>query len=130
MTKENLQKEYNNHYHNYECKFDSDGDYNAIKEMVEKYGIEACKNIKRKNAFYDLKNLEKNIFEFQYQMLSRLKMDCEYYLGCGERNKKVLWALDEKEQIIKMKALWNEVNDKPEWLTMEQILSYEKEMCI
>ena len=40
---------------------------------------------------------------FKYQLLSRLQSDCEYYLGNGNRNKKQLWAEDEREQIEVMK---------------------------
>lgn len=44
---------------------------------------------------------------FKYMMLDRMKQDCNYYLGNGNRLKKVLWANDEKEHIENMKALWN-----------------------
>lgn len=68
--------------------------------------------------------------KFNYMMLGRLKSDCEYYLNYGNRNKKALWALDEKEQIEEMKKLYNGFADtqKPEWLSYEDILNYEKEM--
>jgi len=68
--------------------------------------------------------------KFQYQMLDRMRSDCEYYLGYGYRDAKCLWSLDEKEHIQNMKDLWNNFgdNEKPEWLTWEQILEYEKEM--
>jgi len=130
MNEIELQKEYNQLYHNYECDYAEYGDREAIKEMVGNYGVEACKKIERINACYCFEKPGTNNFEFQYQLLSRLKTDCDYYLGCGRRNKKCLWALDEKEQIEKMKELWNEVTDKPEWLTMDQILSYEKQICM
>jgi hypothetical protein len=68
---------------------------------------------------------------FRYMMLGRLQSDCEYYLGFGSRNAEhALWAHDEKEQIETMKALHNSFgeNDKPEWLTWEQILDYERQM--
>lgn len=67
---------------------------------------------------------------FTYMMLDRLKADCEYYLGHGNRYKDYLWSGDEREQIDKMKGLWNALpeGEKPEWLTMEQILEYEKNM--
>lgn len=79
------------------------------------------------------KNVPEKISEeqkFNYQLLDRLRSDCEYYLGYGYRNKKQLWAGNEKEQIKKMKELWNSFSDdkKPEWLTYEQILVYEKLM--
>lgn len=68
--------------------------------------------------------------KFNYQLLDRLKSDCKYYLGYGNLNKKHLWAGNEKEQIEKMKKLYNSFSDdkKPEWLTYEQILQYEKLM--
>ncbi|KZE68049.1 hypothetical protein AWM68_17535 [Fictibacillus phosphorivorans] len=63
-------------------------------------------------------------------LLDRLRTDCDYYLGNGNRNPKNLWANDEKEQIAKMKELYNGFTeeDKPEWLTYEQIEQYEKSM--
>lgn len=72
----------------------------------------------------------KNPYEFQYMMLGRLQSDCEYYLNYGNRCIGRLYHLDEKKQIAAMKKLWNELPDegKPEWLTWEQILEYEKEM--
>ncbi|APU87341.1 LPD11 domain-containing protein [Clostridium botulinum] len=67
---------------------------------------------------------------FKYQLLDRLRIDCEYYLGYGNRNVNHLWANNEKEQIEKMKELYNSFpdNEKPEWLTYEQILQYERLM--
>jgi hypothetical protein len=67
---------------------------------------------------------------FRYQLLSRLQSDCNYYLGNGNRSKRVLWAEDETEQIITMKQLWNSFShdDKPEWLTWNEILDYENKM--
>jgi hypothetical protein len=68
--------------------------------------------------------------KFRYQLLSRLQGDCNYYLGNGNRNSKYLWAGDETEQIIVMKQLWNSFShdDKPEWLTWNEILEYENKM--
>lgn len=69
---------------------------------------------------------------FNYQMLNRLQMDCEYYLGFGGRSERNLWALNVKDQIQKMKDLYNSFSDdkKPEWLTWDDILNYESEMGI
>lgn len=68
--------------------------------------------------------------KFNYQMLSRLKMDCDYYLGNGNRNMKCLWANNEEDHISEMKKLYNEFseNKKPEWLTWADILNYEMKM--
>ena len=68
--------------------------------------------------------------KFNYMLLDRLRTDCDYYLGNGNRNKKCLWAGDEEKQIEKMKKLYNGFPDdnKPEWITLEEIEKYEKEM--
>lgn len=68
--------------------------------------------------------------KFRYQLLSRMKYDCEYYLGNGNKNPKHLWTGNEKEQIEAMKSLWNSFTEKgkPEWLTWEQIKKYEADM--
>ena len=70
--------------------------------------------------------------EFNYMMLGRLESDCKYYLGYGNRNEGNLWAGNEQKQIDEMKKLYNNLpkNEKPEWLTYEQILDYEKLMVI
>ena len=41
---------------------------------------------------------------FKYQLLDRLRSDCEYYLNYGNRHPKSLWAGDEKLQIEFMKC--------------------------
>ena len=68
--------------------------------------------------------------KFRYMMLSRMKQDCDYYLRMGTNNPKHLWAGDEKAQIENMKALWRSFpdEDKPEWLTWEELIEYEKAM--
>lgn len=68
--------------------------------------------------------------KFNYMMLSRLESDCRYYLVNGNRCVKHLWAGDEKKQIEEMKRIYNSFADdkKPEWLTWEQILEYERLM--
>ena len=63
-----------------------------------------------------------------YMLLSRLQSDCEYFLKAGGRSESSLWAGSVKEQIEKMKELWNSLDKKPEWLSMEDIEKYEKEM--
>lgn len=69
---------------------------------------------------------------FRYRLLSRLQQDCDYYLGYGNRSKRCLWANDEKQQIDTMIALHNSFpkGEKPQWLTMDEIKEYQKEMLI
>jgi len=68
--------------------------------------------------------------EFNYMLLGRLQMDCEYYLNAGARGTKHLCYLNEKDQIAKMKELYNNFPEdkKPEWLSYDQILKYEEAM--
>lgn len=67
---------------------------------------------------------------FEYAMLDRMRSQCDYYLGYGNRNKKHLAYDTEQEHINAMKIRWNSFpeDQKPEWLTWEQILDYEKAM--
>lgn len=67
---------------------------------------------------------------FRYRMLSRMKSDCEYYLKHGCAYSGHLWAGNEKNQITAMKAIWESLprDAKPQWLTMDGILRYERRM--
>jgi hypothetical protein len=66
--------------------------------------------------------------KFQYMMLGRLQTDCDYFLGNGNRSENNLWASTVEEHIAEMKKIWNELEVKPEWLTMEDIENYERQM--
>ena len=68
--------------------------------------------------------------KFRYMMLSRLKADCDYFLGNGNGYEPHLWGKNVEDHIAEMKRRWEEFapDEKPEWLTMEQINSYEKKM--
>ena len=70
--------------------------------------------------------------KFRYMMLSRMKQDCDYYLGNGNRSTNILWAQDERSQIENMIALWKtfDKDDKPEWLTWADIVEYAQRMNI
>ena len=68
---------------------------------------------------------------FRYQMLDRLRSDCKYYLGYGNRSANALWARgDEAGQILHMAALYQSFPDdkKPEWLTADDIESFAVQM--
>lgn len=67
--------------------------------------------------------------KFRYQILSRMQMDCDYYLGNGGRNAKYLWMSGDPAAHIKvMYALWDSFDEKPEWLTRKEIDAYAKAM--
>ena len=64
-----------------------------------------------------------------YRLLSRLKADCDYYLGAGGRAEKHLWAGSVEAQLAKMRELYALLPEKPEWLTAEDIDRYESQMA-
>ncbi len=71
---------------------------------------------------------KEEVAEGSYQLLSRLKADCDYFLGAGGRAEKHLWAGNVREQIAKMRELYAALPDEPEWLTMEDIDRYAQRM--
>ena len=64
-----------------------------------------------------------------YRLLSRLRSDCDYFLGAGGRSEKHLWAGTAYEQIAKMRELYQSLPHKPEWLTEEAIDQYAAQMA-
>lgn len=65
---------------------------------------------------------------FEYQLLARLKQDCAYYMGHGNRAKKHLWAGEEAAQTAKMRELYAGLAEKPQWISLEDIARYESAM--
>lgn len=86
----------------------------AITEGIEEISRDLCAN---KDTF-------------KYQMLSRLQNDCDYFLKAGNRSPSVLWAKNVDDHIKLMRDLYNSFSeeDKPEWITLDKIEEYEKEM--
>ena len=74
------------------------------------------------------KTVEARDYSSEYRLLDRLRADCEYFLGAGQRSEKNLWAGDVRAQIAKMRELYNTLPEKPEWLTEEAINSYAERM--
>ena len=65
----------------------------------------------------------------RYMFLSRMQTDCKYFLDGHEYNK-FLWAENPEKQIEYMKWLYNSFPDdkKPQWISMEEIEDYERQM--
>lgn len=102
----------------------------GIVSRGEKIKQKEIRQMDRKGTVMELDEILNAEPEFRYRMLSRMKSDCEYYLGYGGRSANHLWALDEAKQIEYMKAIWNSFPEgqKPEWLSMEQIEEYGNKM--
>lgn len=76
----------------------------------------------------ELKKIMEGFYSIPYQMLSRFKMDCDYFLGFGNRCEKHLWAGNVEDHIELMRMLYDFLPEKPEWLTFEQIEEYSERM--
>ena len=74
---------------------------------------------------------EKSVLEQNrnYRILDRLRADCEYFLGAGNRAEKHLWAGSVYAQIVKMRELYDALPQKPGWLTKEMIDDYADRMA-
>ena len=74
---------------------------------------------------------EKTVLEHnqEYQLLDRLRSDCEYFLSAGNRAEKHLWTGSVRAQIAKMRELYDTLPEKPEWLTKETIDDYAERMA-
>ena len=70
------------------------------------------------------------IFEdekFNYMMLDRLRQDCAYAINQSKSTRQ-LWGKTVDTHIAEMRRLYNLVKEKPEWLSLEDINIYEKEL--
>lgn len=72
---------------------------------------------------------------YNYQLLSRLRSDCDYYLGaCAEHGvdmvdaQKHLWAGSVEAQVSKMRELYALLPEPPEWLSADGIDRYARDM--
>lgn len=77
---------------------------------------------------YLYRNQINNNLMNKYMLLSRLIADCKYYLGHGNGNEKALWTGNVKLQIHEMKKLFDSMEDKPVWTSIEEINGLQKSM--
>ena len=103
----------------------SDLTFEELQEAFEKMQAEKEKN---NNGGLDMDKKTEGNHEYEYQLLDRLRTDCEYFLGAGNRATKNLYTGNVEEQIAKMRELYNILPEKPEWLTEQDIDRYEKLM--
>ena len=111
----------------------------ALEQNVEKlrgqYDV-AVSTVDEKTGTYQTRTLAAHDndavpynFEFEYRQLSRLKSDCDYFLGAGRRNERhLLEGGSIATQIARMRELYGLLPEKPEWLTAEDIDRYEAQM--
>ena len=110
---------------------DSTGGYYVDEEGVteefdSRWQAESyCKQLNESRPAQEVSDLSD---PFAYRLLGRLKADCDYFLGNGQRAEKHLWAGSVETQIAKMRELYAQVENKPTWLTEQDIDRYEREM--
>lgn len=92
-------------------------------ENLEKY--ELVNNPK------DVPNYEKKeANKYNYMMLDRLRMDCDYFLGNGNGFAGHLYYKDVDKHIEEMKKIYNSFSEeeKPEWINLKDIDNYKTQM--
>lgn len=80
------------------------------------------------HAEMEIGQTSENDHSHEYMLLDRLRTDCEYYLGHGQRSEKYLWAGSVDAQIQKMQELYDQLPQKPKWLTEQDIQNYARQM--
>lgn len=102
---------------------------NAIQELAMYEDMEQL--IATKRGRLAMEDWSRKEPKFRYMLLDRLRQNCDYYLRIGG-SANCLWADSEKEQIQTMIDIWNSFpdDDKPEWLTMEQIKEFAQKMGV
>lgn len=72
----------------------------------------------------------RSLRERDYMMLSRLQSDCDYFLKCGNGYEGHLYYKEVNAHCDAMKKLYESFaeNERPEWLTLEQIEEYRMKM--
>ena len=116
-------------FNNFECMYGDDDE--AIQIIIDIFGVEVAKSIKRYSVGHSIDYiLIPGSVKHTWMMLERLRRDCDYYLGNGNRCAKHLWAHGEKEQIAEMRK---QLASLPEeyrinCITSEQIDEYERKM--
>ena len=95
----------------------------SIVQHLEINEIQQTENISDPDRILERFNDDK----IRYQLLSRMQTDCKYFVD-GHAAEKHLWSGNVKDQIRNMRLLFNSFKDKPEWITIQEINQYEKDM--
>lgn len=111
----------------------------TVSEKKNNTGKRASRRVEKQKADFEQLSLtsataevvQPNVQEHssEYQLLDRLRADCEYFLGEVNRSEKHLWAGNVRDHILKMRELYNSLLIKPIWLTEANIDSYAKRMA-
>ena len=100
----------------------------AFKDIIGEIYGEPCSQVKEPIECNE--PFVRHERETDYMMLDRLRTDCNYFLGNGNGYNGHLYYKDVNTQCNKMLELYNSFKDedKPQWITVEQIEQYRKDM--
>ena len=100
----------------------------AFKDIIGEIYGEPCSQVKEPIECNE--PFVRHERETDYMMLARLRTDCNYFLGNGNGYNGHLYYKDVNTQCNKMLELYNSFKDedKPQWITVEQIEQYRKDM--
>lgn len=101
---------------------------NDPARYVYKLGLVDVNESLNNNIEYYYESLNEEDDKFNYMLLDRLRQDCEYFLGFGNRNEKRLWAGNVEDQIAEMRKIYDKLPEKPEWISLKDIDNYERQM--
>lgn len=109
--------------------------YKSIEQAILHILNDFNENANIKNKYQDLddyilKKEQENTRKFDYMMLDRLRTDCGYFLTNGNGNLKDLYYKDIDKHIDEMKKIYNSFskNERPEWITLEEIETIKEAM--
>lgn len=93
-------------------------------------------NANIENKYSDLQDYifkeeeRENPRKFDYMMFDRLRTDCDYFLGNGNGYLGHLYYKDVDKHIEEMKKIYESFTDeeKPEWISLEDIENYKEKM--
>ena len=74
----------------------------------------------------EIKEILNRSLEFKYMLLSRMQQDCKYCIDIN--NIKYLWGITVNAHIKTMNAIYNDLTNKPKWITKREIKEYQKKL--
>lgn len=108
----------------------------CLMYCTKEYGEPICKveNLEKyelvNNPKDDPNYERKKANQYNYMMLDRLRADCDYFIGNGNGFLGHLYYEDIDKHIEEMKNIYNSFseNEKPEWISLEDIDNYKEKM--
>ena len=110
--------------------------YTSIEDAILHIVNNFNENANIKNRYSDLQEYilvadeKENPRKYDYMMLDRLRMDCDYFLGNGNGFLGHLYYKDVDKHIEEMKKIYESFsdNEKPQWISLEDIENYKEKM--